>query len=68
MSDQDKPVGHPPGGWIIDGIYVPDPAYWIAQFVEQTACKQCKGAGTTSHSYLGSRSSTKCDACGGKGR
>ena len=65
-----------PGGWLTHGYdgqakatYVPDPAYWIAQFVEQTACKKCKGTGSDSYqNHLGSRTTTKCDACGGKGR
>lgn len=64
-----------PGGWLVNESgatenweYVPDPAYWIAQYVEATACKACKGAGVKSHSYLGSSSNTICSACNGKGR
>lgn len=62
-----------PGGWVHQGeenaVYIPDIAYWIAQFVEATACKKCHGTGVDSYvNHLGSRTTNKCDACGGKGR
>lgn len=58
-----------PGGWIRKDLYIPDPEFWIAQYVAQTACKACKGEGTSSYmNQYNSRTATKCDACGGKGR